>query len=116
MKIFRTFIVLSILLMLNSCRKEPRIFIKSPLDKIATTLMNTQNYSVVLADMNFNKDTKKYVHKYKIILEEKGNTTASLEDDFIVKLTDWEEVSAITFEEHQKDLGMTVLSKKKGSS
>jgi hypothetical protein len=114
MKIFKTLLILSALLLLSTCGPEPRIYIKSPLDKIATTLVNTQNYSVVLADMDFNKDTKKYVHKYKIILEEKANITASLEDDFTVKLTDWQEVSAITFEEHQKDLGMTVLSKKDG--
>jgi hypothetical protein len=114
MKIFKTLLILSALLLLSACGQEPRIYIKSPLDKIATTLMNTQNYSVVLADMDFHKDTKKYLHKYKIILEEKANTTASLEDDFTVQLTDWQEVSAITFEEHQKDLGMTVLSKKDG--
>jgi hypothetical protein len=114
MKIFKTLLILSALLLLNACGQEPRKYIKTPLDQIAVMYMNTQNYSVVLADMDFNKDTNKYLHKYKIILEEKTNTTTSLEDDFTIKLTNWENVSAITFEEHQKDLGMTVLSKKNG--
>jgi len=114
MKIFKALIILGALLLLNSCREAPKKYIRTPLDKIVTTFMNSQNYSVILKDMDFNKDTNKYLHKYKIILEEKANTTASLEDDFTVKLTNWEEVSAITFEEHQKDLGMTVLSKKNG--
>ena len=109
MKIYKTLIILSVLLLLNSCREAPKKYIKTPLDKIVTTYVNTQNYSVILKDMDFNKDTNKYLHKYKIILEEKVNTTTSLEDDFTVKLTDWEEVSAITFEEYQKNLCPLVI-------
>jgi hypothetical protein len=114
MKIFKTLSITSILLLFISCGEAPKKYIKSPLDAIISTYMSTPNYSVILADMDYKEDSKKYLHKYRIIFEEKTNTTASLEDDFTVKSTDWIEVSAITFEEHQKDLGMTVLSKKNG--
>lgn len=102
------------MLLAISCGQERKKYIKSPLDNIITTYIDMQNYSVILADMDYKEDTDKYFHKYKIIIEKKNNGTESTEDDFDIKLTEWKEVSAITFEEHQKDLGMTVLSKKDG--
>lgn len=114
MKTFKTLLILSLLLLVISCGQEPKKYIKSPLDQIITTYLDTQNYSVILADMDYKEESDTYFHKYKIILEKKKNATESLEDDFDIKLTDWKKVSAITFEEHQKDLGMTVLSKKNG--
>ena len=114
MKTFKILIISSLLLLVISCGQERKKHIKSPLDNIITTYIDTQNYSVILADMDYKEDTDKYLHKYKIILEKKKNATESVEDDFDIKLTDWITVSAITFEELQKDLGMTVLSKKNG--
>ncbi len=114
MKTLKKLLFTSILLLIISCGKERKKYLKSPLDAIITTYIDTQNYSVILADMDYKEDTDKYFHKYKIILEKKKNTTESTEDDFDIKLTDWKEVSAITFEDHQKNLGMTVLSKKEG--
>ncbi len=114
MKTFKTLIILGLLLLVISCGQEPKKYIKSPLDQIITTYLDTQNYSVILADMDYKEESDTYFHKYKIILEKKKNATESLEDDFDVQTTDWKKVSAITFEEHQKDLGMTVLSKKNG--
>ena len=113
MKILEKISTIILLLLIISCGSERKKYIKSPLDFIITTYIDVQNYSVILADMDYKEANDKYYHKYKIILE-KGNTTESTEDDFDVKLTDWKEVSAITFEDHQKDLGMTVLSKKSG--
>ncbi|MEP5339188.1 MAG: hypothetical protein ABJL44_16380 [Algibacter sp.] len=114
MKTLKIILITSILLLIVSCGKESKKYLKSPLDTIITTYIDVQNYSVILADMDYKEETDKYFHKYKIILEKKKNATESLEDDFDVKTTEWKEVSAITFEEYQKDLGMTVLSKKEG--
>ncbi|MEX6627374.1 hypothetical protein [Tenacibaculum salmonis] len=114
MKIFQTLIISSLLLLVVSCGAERKKYLKSPLDEIITTYIDEQNYSVILTDMDYKEDSDAYFHKYKIIIEKKKNTTESVEDDFDIKRTDWKKVSAITFEEHQKDLGMTVLSKKNG--
>lgn len=113
MKTIKIILTISLLLLIISCGSERKKYIKSPLDIIITTYIDTQNYSIILADMDYKEAEDKYYHKYKIVLE-KANTTESKEDDFDIKLTDWKQVSPITFEEHQKDLGMTVLSKKDG--
>ena len=114
MKALKIFLFTTLMILVTSCSEAPRKYIKSPLDKIITSYIDIKNYSVVLADMDYKEDTDKYFHKYKIIIEKPNSTTESKEDDFDVKLTEWKEVSPITFEEHQKDLGMTVLSKKDG--
>jgi len=114
MKALKIFLFTTLMILVTSCSEAPRKYIKSPLDKIITSYINIKSYSVVLADMDYKEDTDKYFHKYKIILEKPNTATESKEDDFDVKLTEWKEVSPITFEEHQKDLGMTVLSKKNG--
>ena len=114
MKIQKIFLFTAIILLIISCSEERKKYIKSPLDIIITTYIDTQNYSVVLADMDYKENSDTYFHKYKIILEKANTASESKEDDFEVKLTKWEKVSPITFEEHQKDLGMTVLSKKNG--
>ena len=114
MKALKIFIFTTFLILTTSCSKEPKKYIKSPLDTIITTYIDTQNYSVVLTDMDYKEDTDQYFHKYKIILEKPTTGSESKEADFDVKLTEWQVVSPITFEEYQKDLGMTVLSKKDG--
>jgi hypothetical protein len=113
MKTLKTISAICLLLLIISCGREQKKYIKSPLDNIITANIDVQDYSVILSDMDYKEANDKYYHKYKVILE-KANTTESKEDDFDIKLTDWKEVSPITFEEHQKDLGMTVLSKKAG--
>jgi hypothetical protein len=114
MKALKIFLFTTIIFLVTSCGEERKKYIKSPLDIIITNYIDTQNYSVILADMDYKEATDKYFHKYRIILEKNKVTTKSTEDDFDIKLTEWKEVSPITFEEHQKDLGMTVLSKKDG--
>ncbi|WP_158975014.1 hypothetical protein [Cellulophaga sp. L1A9] len=114
MKLFKTILFTSMLLLIVSCGEERKKYLKSPLDTIITTHIDTQNYSVILADMDYKEDTDKYYHKYKIIIEKAKNTTEAVEDDFDIKTTEWQEVSAITFEDYQEDLGMTILSKKEG--
>ncbi len=114
MKTLKILIFTSVFLLVISCGSERKKYLKSPLDTIITSYLDVQNYSVILADMDYKEATDNYFHKYKIIVEKKKNVTDSAEDDFEIKTTEWKEVSAITFEEHQKDLGMTVLSKKDG--
>ena len=114
MKKLNILLISSLFLWISSCGENPNKYIKSPLDNIITTYIDTPNYSVILADMDYKEDTDRYFHKYKIIVEKKKNATESTEDDFDVKLTEWQEVSPISFADHQKDLGMTILSKKNG--
>ncbi|MGK0290142.1 MAG: hypothetical protein ACI86H_001597 [bacterium] len=114
MKAQKILLLIVSMILVSSCSEEHKKYIKSPLDIIVTNYIDMQNYSVVLADMDYKKDTDKYFHKYKIILEKPSSGSESKEDDFDVKTTEWIAVSPITFEEHQKDLGMTVLSKKDG--
>ena len=91
-----------------------RTYQKTPIDNIITTYIDESNYSVLLADMNYDESKKKYYHKYKIIID-KSNPSEETEDkDFKVIDTDWKEVSVITFDKYQNDLGMTILSKEDG--
>lgn len=115
MKIAQTLIISSLLLFIVSCGADRNKYIKSPLDNIITTYIDVPNYSVILTDMYYKENSDTYYHKYKIILENKKDTTKSKEDDFEIKHTDWKKVSAITFDAYQKDLGMTVLSKRNDS-
>lgn len=102
-----------LVLLVISCGPERKKYQKTAIDNIITQYINEPNYSVILADMDYKESANEYFHKYKIVIE-KSNTTKSTEDDFDVKLTDWKKVSEITFDDYQKDLGMTILSKKNG--
>lgn len=114
MKFLTKFIsILTIILLVTACGSERKRYVKSPIDNIITEYINVNNYSVILADMDYRENSNQYFHKYKIITE-KSNSTETVEDDFNVKLTDWKQVSEITFDDYQKDLGMTILSKKNG--
>ncbi len=122
-KLNLTFIGL-ILLLFTSCGEEEQKvkFVKSPIDKIITEYINYNNYSVILADMDYKEDTDKYYHKYKIIVQRyKRNLSKEALNDTLdnvreVKIddTDWKEVSPIVFEDHINDLGMTIVSRKDG--
>lgn len=94
-----------------SCGSESNKYVKSPLDQIITTYINLQNYSVILADMDYNESLDTYMHKYRIIVPK---ADANGEDDFDITTTEWQKVSPIVFEQYQNDLGMTILSKKDG--
>lgn len=98
-------------LLLFSCGSERKKYVKSPIDNIITQYIDEQNYTVILADMNYNDSDDAYFHKYKIIIPKNGG---SEENDFNITNTDWKKVSPIVFEQHQNDLGMTILSKKNG--
>ncbi|MDO6736914.1 hypothetical protein [Wenyingzhuangia sp. 2_MG-2023] len=113
MKFFKTFSILLITLIVVSCGSEKKPYVKSPLDVIVTTYIDQQNYSVILADMNYEESNDSYFHKYRIVIPKTATPTGS-ENDFEIINTDWKKVSLLVFEQHQNDLGMTVLSKKNG--
>ena len=123
MRLINYFFLFTICFLISSCgaERKPK-FVKSPLDNIITKYIDKSDYSVILADMDYKEDTDKYFHKYRILIEEKQpqlsiealNDTISNPTDIKIIDTEWKEVSPITFEEHQNDLGMTVLSKKNG--
>ena len=88
MKIFLFYLLI---LSLFSCGSGTRKYEKSPIDEIVTTYIDQNNYSVILSDMDYNESEDKYLHKYKIILEE-GNsiqntdTTSANNDIKIINL------------------------------
>ena len=106
---------------ISSTSTKPK-YVKSPLDEIITKYLNEQNYSVILADMDYKESEDKYYHKYRIIIEksnpnlsaEELNDSLAVASDIEYTDTDWNVVSPIIFEEYQGDLGMTILSKKNG--
>lgn len=109
--------IATLFFLLTSCgnSSEKRAYIKSPVDNLITEYIDQQNFSVILADMNYDESTKNYFHKYRIIIPKTQNTSSEkTENDFEIVNTDWKKVTPITFEKHQNDLGMTILSKKKG--
>lgn len=123
MRILNYCFLVLICFLINACGTSSRPkFVKSPIDNIITKYIDKNNYSVILADMDYKEDTDKYFHKYRILIEEpKPNLTQAQLNDTIAQPTDvkiintsWKEVSPITFEEYQNDLGMTILSKKDG--
>jgi hypothetical protein len=91
-----------------------RTYQKTPIDNIITTYIDVSNYSVLLADMNYDESKKKYYHKYKIIIDKSNPSEETKDKDFKVVDTDWKEVSVITFDKYQNDLGMTIISKEDG--
>ncbi|WP_010134746.1 hypothetical protein [Ochrovirga pacifica] len=113
MKYFIKISFFVLILSLFSCGSDRPKYVKSPIDNLITQYIDEQNYSVILADMNYNENQDAYFHKYKIIIPTPNNTP-SAEDDFNLKTTDWKKVSPVIFEQYQNDLGMTILSKKNG--
>ncbi|RZT00002.1 hypothetical protein [Aquimarina brevivitae] len=124
-KIIKFFWFLVILVMFSSCfsnSNERRAYQKTPLDNIITQYIDEPNFSVILADMDYDEAKKEYRHKYRILIEKpklkvdmnvQGNDTVQAKD-VIVKNTEWKKVSDIFFDDHINDLGMTILSKKNG--
>ncbi len=101
------FSLVLVVLALVSCQSSSNqyTYIEEGLDKVIKTNLNTSNYTIILADMDYAND--KYIHKYQIITEEEG---AELKQN----TTDWMEVSPVFFQQHENDLGMELASKKDG--
>ena len=122
MKTIKYCFILCVTALIMACGSDRPKYVKSPLDNIITKYIDKNNYSVILADMDYKEDVDKYYHKYRILIEEPRvnlsqeqlNDTTAVANDIEIINTEWQEVSPITFEEHQTDLGMTVLSKKNG--
>ncbi len=75
------------------------------LDKVIKQHMNDQDYTVILADMNYEDPT--YYHKYQVIVPLTDTT-------FDTQETEWLTVSPMFFESHKNALGMEVASKTNG--
>ncbi len=115
--------VILMMLLFNSCGTDrKRTYQKTPLDQIITKYINEPNYSVILADMDYNESEKAYFHKYRILIEKPQikvdstqlNDASRKAQDVVVENTDWLKVSDVFFEKHVDNLGMTILSKKNG--
>ena len=87
-----------LLMLLAGCSPDP-----TPLGDIEDALKNARSYSVILEDMkeegNFFKD---YYHKYRIVQDDKINTT------------DWLKVPEDVYRANEALLGMTIAGKKDG--
>lgn len=113
--------VLGLLLIGCGGSSKPK-YQKSPIDKLIVQYVDVPNYSVILADMDYKEAEDKYYHKYRVLLPQKAATlTEAQKQDSIsgksdVKVVDMpmQEVTALEFEEHIEDLGMTILSKVDG--
>lgn len=123
MKLFKISLLLSLSLLLFSCggNERPK-FVKSPIDNLITKYIDKNDFTVILADMDYKESEDKYYHKYRILLQESkprltkeqlADSTAQA-SDIKIETTNWQEVSPIIFEDHQNDLGMTILSKENG--
>jgi len=90
----------ALLLFFTGCGSDP-----TPLNDIEDALNNAGAYSIILEDMkeegNFFKD---YYHKYRIIQDDKANTT------------DWLKVSEDVYRANEALLGMTIAGRKDGES
>ena len=122
-KIYYVITLFTFLLALTSCSSTRTKYVKSPLDDLIVKYMNQRDFSILLADMNYDEATDKYYHKYRIMLPVKANINWSKEDlekedegkaEFIFEDTKMLEVSPLIFEEHINDLGMVLLSKENG--
>lgn len=81
--------------------------IEEGLDKVVKENLNEKNYTVILADMDYKEEEKKFLHKYQVVTL--NNDSVGLE-----KMTDWLEVSPTFFQTHENDLGMELAAKTDG--
>lgn len=116
------FFSLLLLILLPSCSGSNYKYEKTALDDIITNYLSEPNFSVILADMDYDEAGDKYSHKYQIIIEKPqikvdnftlNDSTQNAKDVEVIE-KDWIEVDAIHFEKHVEDLGMVLISKKNG--
>ncbi|GAA4822272.1 hypothetical protein GCM10023331_03280 [Algivirga pacifica] len=92
------------------CSSEPE-FTKLPLDEIVKQKGRTQDYTIVLDDMDLEENlfsSDHYKHRYKVITMEKaaGDTIATPKEH----LTDWYDVPRAYFDNHVNDMGMELAT------
>ena len=117
LKVTKYILAIAGLFLAISCgSSERRTYKKSPIDKMIVEYMNHPNYSVILADMDYDEATEAYKHKYKVLIEKPQTSTDTLKQANDVEVIDkpWQTVSDVTFNKYKDDLGMTILSKKDG--
>ena len=79
---------------------------KSPVDILIRDLAAEQNFSVILFDMDYTKQTDTYKHQYHVLVEKK--------DSVYVQNLDWVPVSSIFFNANVDNMGMEIAAKKDG--
>ncbi|OHX66084.1 hypothetical protein [Flammeovirga pacifica] len=97
-------------LVLFSCGSSQEKFTKSPVDQLNTEMINVDNYTIILQDMDaeehlFTEDF--YKHKYKIV-------TIGADSVPQVQETEWYDVSQSFFQLHSGDIGMEIATKVDG--
>lgn len=106
------------LLFLVSCggSSKKQVYKKSALDKLIVELMHESNYSIMLADMDYDESADKYKHKYTVLVEKpevKVDSTLQATDVDVMEKP-WVIVSDEDFNRYKDNLGMTIISKKDG--
>lgn len=109
--------VLCAVLAISCGSSERKSYKKSAIDKMIVEYMNHQNYSILLADMDYDEAKDAYKHKYKVLIEKPQTSTDSLSEATDVEVIDkpWQVVSDETFNKYKENLGMTIVSKKDGA-
>jgi len=102
------YLVALIAVLLSSCGSS-YTYEKPPVDKIIVEKSNLTNYSIILADMDYDEGNDLYKHKYRLIYQPLSNP-----DTLLTESTDWYKVSPEYFQEHVNDLGMALATIKNG--
>lgn len=85
-------------------------FVKEPIDILIRDYSTTNNFSIILFDMDYDEASDAYRHQYQILAEPlpPGDTT------IVTTTTDWLKVSDAFFDKHMDDMGMEIAFKKDG--
>ena len=91
---------------LAGCFSNEYRMVKSPVDDLIRDHLNYKTFSILLFDMDYEEETDRYRHQYRVIWSE----------DTLVKekTTKWQRVDAPFFEKHLNDMGMELASKRDG--
>ncbi len=110
------FAVLGLALLTACGGSNNRSYKKSAIDKMIVEYMEHTNYSIMLADMDYDESADAYKHKYKVLIEKPHISTDTLAQATDVEVIDkpWQIVSDETFNKYKDNLGMTIVSKKNG--
>lgn len=106
----------SVIVMVACGGSEKKSYQKSAIDKMIVEYMNHSNYSILLADMDYDESADTYKHKYKVLIEKPHTSTDTTVQATDIEVIDkpWQNVSDETFNKYKDDLGMTIVSKKNG--